>query len=404
VVVDAIRPSIQVSKLPALTTVSPGGLVTFTILAKNVGDVELTDVSVSDPAVPACGAVVGLLGIGAQVSYTCTTTAEETFTNVALAVGDDPNGDPVLHSDTAQVQAFGPRLFVPAVARNAAEPSSDLSTSTKMVDTLWANAGETLAYTISVLNTGPRAANVSLSDPVPASTVLSGTVQGGVYNNGRVEWQGMVGAGSAHTVTFAVQIDEDASGQIVNVATIDDQYHDPFWRVASTRVLVSNPGLETGDFTGWQHGGALAQTIQSGETQAGGYAALLGDPGYDCLGGVPVGSAWMEQTMLVPAVGSPELSFWYRIYSHDHLRWTTGQWGDAFYMYINGGVILRDNYDNYPLPAPGCDNLQDSGWKHYSFDLSPWRGQQITVRFENTSVADGYYNTWSYVDDVTITP
>lgn len=96
----------------------------------------------------------------------------------------------------------------------------------------------------------------------------------------------------------------------------------------------------------------------------------------------------------------PELTFWYRIQTYDHIKWTDGRWGDSFDVYINDELILRDNYDNYPGYAPGCNSLQDLGWKQFTYDLTP--SQEITLRFENVTRVDGYLNTWTYVDDVQI--
>jgi len=76
--------------------------------------------------------------------------------------------------------------------------------------------------------------------------------------------------------------------------------------------------------------------------------------------------------------------------------------GDSFDFYLNGSLIWRDNYDNFPDPSPGCDSRQDLGWKWSTYDLAPFQGQEITLRFENVTRVDGWYNTWTYVDDVQI--
>ena len=257
-------------------------------------------------------------------------------------------------------------VSLPLVLREYTPPHPDLSTSTKVVDRDFANAGETLHYTIELRNTGTRAADVYFSDPIPDGTTLTGTVEGGVYRSGKVEWSGTLDVDAIHTVAFGVCLDEGVWGEIVNVATIDDGYHESFQRSASTQVMVTNPGFETGDFTGWQHGGKLAQSVSGKEPHTGSYSALLGDPSYACEGGVPVGRAWLEQTFIMPPTGVPVLSFWYRIHTHDHLTWTDGTLGDSFDVYINSSMILQDNYDNYPGPAPGCSNEQDLGWEHFS--------------------------------------
>jgi hypothetical protein len=79
-------------------------------------------------------------------------------------------------------------------------------------------------------------------------------------------------------------------------------------------------------------------------------------------------------------------------------------WGIPYDVYINDdpNPILQDNYNNFPKPAPGCDSRQDLGWKPFTHDLTPFKGQEITLRFENVTRIDGWYNTWTYVDDVQI--
>jgi len=297
------------------------------------------------------------------------------------------------------------RHYLPVVLRNYIAPSPDLTVSTKTVDRAWANAGEVLHYTIELRNTGTRAAAMHFSDPIPAGTTLSGTVEGGTYRSGQVEWSGRLDVDATHRVAFDVRLDEGVSGEIINTATIDDGYHKaPFQQSASTQVVIANPGFETGDLTGWQHGAELAQSVSVNEPHTGAASALLGDPNYDCDGGVLVGRAWMEQRFAVPSEGTPALSFWYRIHTYAHLTWTDKTLGDSFDVSINGTLILQDNYENYPGDVPGCDDEQDLGWEQSSYDLSGYRGQTITLLFENVSREDRWYNTWTYVDEVLVSP
>jgi uncharacterized repeat protein (TIGR01451 family) len=65
-----------------------GSDVSFNIVVTNIGDVDLTDVTVSDPLVPGCDLVIGFLAVGQNHSYSCTAlSVTESFTNTASVTG-----------------------------------------------------------------------------------------------------------------------------------------------------------------------------------------------------------------------------------------------------------------------------------------------------------------------------
>jgi Tol biopolymer transport system component len=156
---------------------------------------------------------------------------------------------------------------------------------------------------------------------------------------------------------------------------------------------LCNGGFETGDWSCWSHGGELNQQIVTTMAKSGRYSALLGDPTYDCWNRVPLGRAWVSQRFTVPR--SPAtLSFWYRLYSQDQLS------NDSFDAYINGVRIL---HDGNTTPTYGCNQpVYDSGWIQFTYDLSMHEGQSIELRFENVTREDGWFNTWTYVDEVQV--
>ena len=172
----------------------------------------------------------------------------------------------------------------------------------------------------------------------------------------------------------------------------------PFVVTSHLSSTIINGGFEEG-WTGWTHGGELSQTVTSTSPHSDNYAALLGSPDYPCRY-VPVGRAWMEQTVVVPSTGSPELSFWYRIFTYDRNRALSNIY-DLFDVKINGVQVFADMNTNEPY---GCeDPVIDLEWRQAVVDLSGYRGLCITIRFENWNRPDPYYNTWTYVDDVRIT-
>jgi len=162
---------------------------------------------------------------------------------------------------------------------------------------------------------------------------------------------------------------------------------------------LCNGDFETGDFSPyWTHGGELGQSVTASISQSGDYSALLGDPDRPCDQAL-IGTAWLSQSIAVPPTGEPRLSFWYRIMTYDAV-WE--DLFDRFEVYLNGNMILRDGSTG---PDYGCDKpVNDLGWREFSYDLGGYRGQTIQLKLENISWPDRWYNTWTYVDDVSLTP
>jgi uncharacterized repeat protein (TIGR01451 family) len=110
VIVEA--PSIAVTKDPPTQLVLIGGTATFTIRAQNTGNVDLSNVTVSDD--PPCDTLTGPTGdidgdneldTTETWSWTCAVdnvTAD--FTNTATVTGTPPIGPDVSDSDTAEVE------------------------------------------------------------------------------------------------------------------------------------------------------------------------------------------------------------------------------------------------------------------------------------------------------------
>jgi uncharacterized repeat protein (TIGR01451 family) len=91
-------------KDPALQRVTNGNSAAFTITVTNVGDVALTNVSVSDAAAPQCDTVIGVLPPGGSYSYNCTVPGvTQDFVNTACAIGYDPLGQHWTDCDAANV-------------------------------------------------------------------------------------------------------------------------------------------------------------------------------------------------------------------------------------------------------------------------------------------------------------
>jgi len=146
------------------------------------------------------------------------------------------------------------------------------------------------------------------------------------------------------------------------------------------------------DFECWQHGGELHQDVKCDGGQC---YAVLGDPSYNCEGGVPLGEAWIGQSFQVPLTVSPTLSLRYRVFSYDLDNL------DFFQVSADGEPLFQSG--NPEWAESSCDReAWDSGWQSVQFDLSLYKGKSVEVFLRNVNGMYEWWNTWTYVDDVEI--
>jgi uncharacterized repeat protein (TIGR01451 family) len=279
---------------------------------------------------------------------------------------------------------------------------------------------DTLLYTVTYKNVGGAdAASVWLTDTLPISVTLVSLSrkEDARPDSHTLVWDigDLKATDKEETIVITVIVNLSASGQeLTNCVELrNDETGDSECKPVGVNpvnkiylpVLMKNypPPITIGDFeqgwNGWTHGGELNQYITSTNAYSGTFSALLGDPEYKCKNGVPKGSAWMERTVFVPPAYS-ELSFRYNIFTHDKNS-SLGDEYDSFDVTINGSRFFRDANTTEPYK---CKNLRDLGWRSGTIDLNGYRGTYITIRFENWNRFDKWYNTWTYVDAVQITP
>jgi hypothetical protein len=182
-------------------------------------------------------------------------------------------------------------------------------------------------------------------------------------------------------------------------------------------TAIQNGGFDQG-LASWTTGGVLgASWVSDGGYPSGGGAALLGSPAWNaaCLGGIPVGNGYIAQTISVPNLPNPTLTFSYHIYTQD---WTgsvdlsTAPPFDYFGVYALGAGMSGLNdashlfYDGNTIQAngTGCTTPYDMGWKSSPpLSLSQFEGQTVTLYFAVWNGSDNDYNTYVYVDDVAVT-
>ncbi len=158
-------------------------------------------------------------------------------------------------------------------------------------------------------------------------------------------------------------------------------------------LILRNGDFEDG-FKCWDYNGELDQSIKC---EGNNCYAVLGNGDDPCDGGVPVGDAWMKQTLKVPEVTSPTLSLRYFIHSYD----LDLEGLDYFQVIVAGDLIYQRGNDEWNEPS--CDRVPwGSGWQSVKLNLSPYRGKEVEITFQNVNGTQPYYNTWTYVDDVKI--
>jgi uncharacterized repeat protein (TIGR01451 family) len=133
---------------------------------------------------------------------------------------------------------------------DAQGPDLNLSTSSKIASTRSANVGETLTYTITLVNSGGMAVNaVSVIDLVPAGlTYVAGSLvasAGTADASGAptLRWNGSVGLAGPVVITYRAAVNPPASGNRVNQAQVTALGLSPLNLTAA--VLVPKSYLNT---------------------------------------------------------------------------------------------------------------------------------------------------------------
>ncbi|MGW3964612.1 DUF7507 domain-containing protein [Amycolatopsis sp. NPDC005003] len=146
--IDVIHPAVKLSIDATPRMVRAGDEVTFTVTARNTGDVPLTAVSVVDEQTT-CANKSGTIAAGTAMTYTCTRKApDDDFGQRVEITGIDPSGRTVQSTGDAKVDVVHPEI---AVMKDAAPYE--------------VREGDTVTFSILVKNTGDvPLADVSVVD------------------------------------------------------------------------------------------------------------------------------------------------------------------------------------------------------------------------------------------------
>jgi uncharacterized repeat protein (TIGR01451 family) len=172
------QPAVTIVKGPARQTVRRGGTASFVVVVRNIGNVALHDVRVSDPRVPDCARRFASLAAGASRSYRCTLTGvHESFRHIAVVTGRSPAGVRVLASAALVAVRVVP----------LATPTEPAILIVKEPDLQTVEPGATAHFQVTVANVGTVTLHdVKVSDPpTPECNRTIGTLAPGrrvIYN------------------------------------------------------------------------------------------------------------------------------------------------------------------------------------------------------------------------------
>ncbi len=174
--------------------------------------------------------------------------------------------------------------------------------------------------------------------------------------------------------------------------------------------IVVNGGLETGNFTGWMHGAGntsgnsnptWADHLVGLECPYGGsYSALLGfkytNPRANRFG-------YMYQDVVIPTnISRATLYFKFRQQGYDGLQY------DPFRMQIrNTANTILATVVTFAF-TEWNNQFKDSGWldddnvSPAGYDMTSRAGSTVRLYFRQDNLGDNMYETWAFIDDVSL--
>jgi uncharacterized repeat protein (TIGR01451 family)/gliding motility-associated-like protein len=209
-----------------ITVTNNGPSDALAVVVNDVLPAATTFVSANNGGVFTNGNVswlVGTIKSGEQVNLQMTVTSSATLTDGDIISNVATVNSP---SDPAGIKTSAPSLVT-------IDNSSPILEITKIPNLTAVNAGEEIAYTITVKNSGNApATNVSVTDDLPVGTSFVATGNGGTHNAGIVTWSlGTIAPGDSIILVIVVKVNADVlSGtKIMNIAKADspDDLNDP---------------------------------------------------------------------------------------------------------------------------------------------------------------------------------
>jgi uncharacterized repeat protein (TIGR01451 family) len=177
----------------------------------------------------------------------------------------------------------------------------------------------------------------------------------------------------------------------------------------ATEVVV-NGGFETGAFgSAWVHGAFrggnnnpnLADHVVLPDLPySGNYSALLG---FKYVTQTTGATGWMYQTVTIPATASSAtLNFKVRQQGYDSTPY------DPFVAQIRSvtnvvlATVLNQTFPEYNNQYKDSDWLSDDNTPPVGFNMMAYAGQTVRLYFQQANTIDAQYETWAFVDDVSL--
>jgi len=223
--------SYTVSKTASTAQVNPGDTVTYTVTVTNTGQAAYTDAvpasftddltAVLDDATYNGDATNGATVDGVTLSWSGPLDVGATQTvTYSVTVKNPDNGD---HNLANVVVPSGPGGGCDPAGTCTTETAVQSYSTTKTADTNEVVPGDTITYTITVVNTGT--APYTADAPATFSDDLSGVLDDAVYNDDAtggaeyaapvLSWSGALAVGETVTVTYSVTVNDPDTGDSV---------------------------------------------------------------------------------------------------------------------------------------------------------------------------------------------
>jgi uncharacterized repeat protein (TIGR01451 family) len=418
VTITACRPlsaDLNITKDDGVTTAVPGGSVTYTITASNVGPDGVTGATVADtfPAI-ITGATWTCVGAGGG---TCTLAGSGNINDTVNL----PSGASVTYTVTANISASATgNLVNTATVSSSVADSNPANNSATDTDTLTPQAnlgitktdgvasavpGQSVTYTIVASNAGPsNAPGSTVADTFPA--IITGATwtcvgAGGgtctLAGSGNINDTVNLPSGASVTYTVTANISASATGSLVNTATVSSSVADsnPANNSATdtdTLTPQANLGItKTDGVASAVPGQSVTYTIVAsnagpsnapGSTVADTFPAAITGATWTCVGAgggtcTLAGSGNINDTVNLPAGGSVTYTVTAAISAS-----ATGTLSNTATVATGGGVTD---------PTPGNNSATDTD------TLTPQANLGITKTNGTTSVTAGGTTTYTIV-------